>query len=122
MFYFCREITFIIVLMIRNNDIPMVNNLREIAKKVIPVGGEVWLYGSRARGEANDNSDWDLLLLLDKDTRTNDDFERYSVPFIDYGFSLGQVVMPHLYTKKQWKELNFSPFAKNVEHDKVVIL
>ena len=33
-------------------------NVQEVEKTA-----QVWLYGSRARGEADENSDWDVLVL-----------------------------------------------------------
>ena len=44
-----------------------INKIKEIATKTIPEGGEAYLYGSRARGTAHRHSDWDILILLDKD-------------------------------------------------------
>lgn len=32
----------------------------------MPAGSSLLLYGSRARGNAREDSDWDLLILLDK--------------------------------------------------------
>lgn len=82
----------------------------------------MWLYGSRARGTAHAESDWDLLILLDKNKRTNEDFEAYSAPLMDFGFEHGELVMPHMYTYQQWEKYSFTPFEKNVEQDKVVLI
>ena len=46
----------------------MITKMRQVADKILPAGGTVLLYGSRARGDARDTSDWDLLILLDKAT------------------------------------------------------
>ena len=32
----------------------------------VDAAAQVWLYGSRARGEAHDDSDWDILVLRKK--------------------------------------------------------
>lgn len=41
--------------------------IKDLASKIIPKEGHVWLYGSRARGTNTDESDWDLLILLEKE-------------------------------------------------------
>ena len=98
-----------------------IEGLRHVATSAIPDDVRVWLYGSRARGDARSDSDWDILIIAAKDKRENDDFELYSVPFIDYGFDCGQVVMPHFYTESQWREFAHTPFATNVERDKIAL-
>lgn len=42
--------------------------LQEVKRYVqeIDPQAEVWLFGSRARGDARDDSDWDFLVLTDK--------------------------------------------------------
>ena len=44
-----------------------------LGKKVLPSTASLWLYGSRARGTANTESDWDLLILLDEDKQKTTD-------------------------------------------------
>ena len=40
----------------------VIDNIKEVAKKVLPKGSALYLYGSRARGDYHEGSDWDLLL------------------------------------------------------------
>lgn len=49
-----------------DNRQAMVDMLRETAQQNLPSDSRVWLYGSRARGEAHSHSDWDVLILVDK--------------------------------------------------------
>lgn len=103
----------------QNND--MLNSLRLTASKVMPKGGRVFLYGSRAKGTATDESDWDLLLLVDKQMLDENDFNNIAYPFVIEGWNVGADVSPQLYTYKEWKEREFTPYYQNVEHDKIVI-
>jgi predicted nucleotidyltransferase len=42
----------------------MINHIKQTAANVLPKGSTLYLYGSRARGDYHDDSDWDLLILL----------------------------------------------------------
>ena len=39
----------------------ILNEIKRIAKEVLPKGGQLILYGSRARNEAAEDSDWHSL-------------------------------------------------------------
>ena len=82
----------------------------------------LWLYGSRARGTAREDSDWDLLILLNKDQREAEDFSKYGAPFTELALDEGEYSIPQIYTRKDWKHFSFSPFVKNVEQDKIVLV
>ena len=43
-----------------------IGRLSRLGKKVLPSTASLWLYGSHARGTAHEDSDWDLLILLDE--------------------------------------------------------
>ncbi|MBQ9652380.1 MAG: nucleotidyltransferase domain-containing protein, partial [Prevotella sp.] len=49
----------------------IIENIRQVAAKVLPKGSALYLYGSRARGDYNKDSDWELLLLLDKSSNSS---------------------------------------------------
>ena len=98
-----------------------IEDLTEIAKKIMPKGSNVWLYGSRARGDAQIDSDWDILVLMDKDSIVKEDFDKISYPLIEYGWRFGADLSPQIYTKKEWDAMRITPYYKNVEHDKKII-
>jgi len=94
---------------------------REVAHRVLPEGSQVWLYGSRARGEAQADSDWDILILLDKPSISSQDEDDYAYPFVDMGWDYASAVSPQIYTFEDWKKMAFTPYYQNVEHDKIQI-
>ena len=65
----------------------VIDNLKKIASKVLPANSTLLLYGSRARGDNRSDSDWDLLILLDKSKLTSQDYD-YAYPFREYGWDM----------------------------------
>ena len=99
----------------------VINRIKQVAKEVLPDGSSIYLYGSRARGDAHTDSDWDLLLLLNKAKLEYSDFERYSYPFVEMGWGMGEDIHPHAYTMEEWNNGPHSMFYYNVENDKEVL-
>lgn len=96
--------------------------IRSMGRQILPVGSQLWLYGSRARGDNRVDSDWDLLVLLDKDKEQLQDFDNYVYPFVEMGWELGEEINPILYTPAEWQKRSFTPFYHNVEKDKISLV
>ena len=95
--------------------------MSDLASRVMPADGEVWLFGSRARGTAKPDSDWDILILIDKDRISLDDYGRYAYPFQELGWDIDAMISPVVYTKRDWDRSSFTPFHKNVMQERVAI-
>ena len=95
--------------------------LKQMAIKTLPNGSKMWLYGSRARGDARQDSDWDVLILLDKPNIEPDDFDKLGYPFVLLGWEIGADINPQLYTINDWNKHSITPYYANVEHDKKII-
>ena len=93
--------------------------IKKTARRVLPSFAEAWLFGSRARGTSHSESDWDILIILDKDKIEPDDFDKYSYPFFETGWEIGDPVIPIMYTKKGFEKISFTPFHKNVMNDRI---
>ncbi|MCQ2369600.1 MAG: nucleotidyltransferase domain-containing protein [Paludibacteraceae bacterium] len=100
----------------------ILKNIIATGKQVIPAGGKMWLYGSQARGEARPDSDWDLLVLIDKDILRGNDYDSITYPLTTLGWDIGAKINPILYTKKEWESYHFTPFYHNVQQDKVELI
>ena len=96
--------------------------IKQTATSTIPKGGKAILYGSRARGDARKDSDWDILILLDKDTLDQSDYDNVSYPFVLLGCDLGQEINPIMYTTKEWESYRITPFYENVTRDGLVLV
>ena len=93
----------------------IIQGMREIAQAVLPAGAEALLFGSRARGDAQADSDWDILILINGERATGADFDKYAYPFVDYGWSVGEQVNPIIYSYADWYRRSITPFYKNVQ-------
>ena len=96
--------------------------IKQTAASTIPKGGKAILYGSRARGDAHKDSDWDILILLDKDTLDQSDYDNVSYPFVLLGCDLGQEINPIMYTTKEWESYRITPFYENVTRDGIALV
>lgn len=103
------------------NTAQVINRIKEVASLVLPQGSKLYLYGSPARGDAREDSDRDLLLLLDNPERESSDFAEYAYPIMEQGLDLWLYYSVHTYTKDGWYNGTHSMFYFNVEQDKQLI-
>ena len=96
--------------------------LKETLRDVLPVGAHAYLYGSQARGNASLDSDWDVLILLDKQKIEAEDYDNVSYPLVELGWSLNACISPVLYTMKDWVKYRFTPFVHNVKNEGILLL
>lgn len=89
------------------------------AREITPAGSEVFLFGSHARGDAHDGSDWDVLILIDKDRITSDDIDKYTYPLREMGWDFNECINTVLFTKREWNMDSASPFHQNVKRDQI---
>jgi uncharacterized protein len=79
---------------------------------------EIYLYGSRARGDNKKNSDWDLLILVDENKITNRIEDRFRESLYDIELETGQIISVLIYPKFYWNnKLQYTPLYKNVNHE-----
>ena len=99
----------------------VIDHIRQTGHRTLPPNSQLLLFGSQARGDAHEDSDWDLLILLDKPRISLDDYD-VGYPFRELGWELGEEINPQVYSKQEWADYHFTPFYKNVEHDKQVLI
>lgn len=95
--------------------------LKKTAREKMPENTVVKLFGSRARGDAQFDSDWDILVLLDKENPTFEDKDNVFSAFYDVGFLTDQFINTVIYTKKKWQQGHFTPFYHSVEEDAIIL-
>lgn len=95
--------------------------IRECLAKNMPSDGKAILFGSQARGTARDDSDWDILIILDKEELLPSDYDNVTYPLTELGWELGKEINPVMYTTKEWQKYKNSPFYKNVEKEGIIL-
>ena len=97
--------------------------LKQSIIALIPSGASVLLFGSRARGTHRPDSDWDLLVLLNREGRSTwEDYDNVGYPLNMLFWNLGQDVNTIIQTKDEWDQKHFTPFYKNVMEDAIVLV
>ncbi len=100
----------------------LIEALKAKAAQILPKGSRLALYGSRARGDAREDSDWDLHVLVPGDEKLPWSFwDTYGCPFSDIGLAFGEIVNPRVYSIAGWLKRSLLPFHKNVETDAIIL-
>lgn len=99
------------------NHPEILNSIREIIKREAP-DAKVLLYGSEARGDTHNDSDIDLLILLNKDKISLEDEEKITYPIYLLELKSGVLISPIVIPKKNWENRPFkTPFYINVMNE-----
>jgi predicted nucleotidyltransferase len=101
------------------------NNLLDLIKAKISKKNpkaEVFLFGSRTRGQEYKNSDWDILILLDKPNVDRETEKEYREEIFEVELETGEPISTFIYSKQDWED-NFSvtPFFQNIKKDGVLL-
>ena len=101
----------------------LLDNVKRGLRAVVPENASVLLFGSRARGTQRSDSDWDVLVLLNREgCSTWEDYDNIGYPLNMLFWQLGQDVNTIIQTRGEWQQKHFTPFYKNVMQDAIVLL
>jgi predicted nucleotidyltransferase len=105
----------------QETDKILLDRCRQAIRRVVP-DADIILYGSRARGEAQEHSDYDILVLVDQpvDVALKD---RLLANVYPLELETGAMLTLVTYNRSQWSSLPYKemPFHKNVERDGVAL-
>lgn len=100
----------------------VLEHVRKVANETVPHGGHVFLFGSRARGDFREDSDWDFLFILEKDKIEKSDYDSVTYPLTLLGWKLGLDFAPVIYTENDWNSRNGTLFYHDVQKDSIRII
>ena len=99
----------------------ILSSIRALGAKVLPKGARLILFGSQARNDAHEDSDWDLLILLNDKQLNNDTFGAYAYPFVELGCEYGTYFSPKIYTYSEWAKRKGTLFYDNVNREGMIL-
>lgn len=104
-----------------SKDEQIIQRIISVANKTAP-DSEIYLYGSRARGNAKQLSDWDLLILLNS-VNISFDFEtKFMDEFYEIELETGEIISPLIYSCEQWnKNYVYTPLFENIKKEGIRI-
>jgi predicted nucleotidyltransferase len=80
------------------------------------------LYGSRARGTAKSDSDWDFLILTEKEKISQELERAFRMPIFLQEIATGEVLSLQIFSKNQWHTtLKGTPYYENIQKEGIKI-
>jgi predicted nucleotidyltransferase len=104
-----------------NADIKLLKRCKKAIRQVV-ADADVILYGSRARGDANEFSDYDILVLIDGPVSISIK-ERFVDHTLPLELETGKVLTLMTYNRQQWDTPLYRamPFHKNVDREGILL-
>ena len=94
-------------------------NLTELIKKeVIKIDkkAQVILFGSRARGDHSEQSDWDFLILLEQEATEKKKREIRDKIF-EIELKTNEIISSIIEQKNEWSKFQVTPLFKNIKRE-----
>jgi predicted nucleotidyltransferase len=91
--------------------------IKSLIKEIEP-DAKIILFGSTARGDSKENSDIDLLILVNKNHISRKEEKRIKYPLYDLEFDTGQIISPFIISALEWENKHsFTPLYKNIKEE-----
>lgn len=104
----------------KNSREDILRAIKQLLNNIAP-DSKIILFGSRARNDSKTDSDWDILILLNKSRVESSDYDTISYPLYELGWTLGERFSTKIYTISEWHKRKFTPFYKNVEKEGILL-
>lgn len=104
----------------KEKDTHIATRIRTEIKRIDPKA-KIILFGSRARGDAKHDSDWDILILI-KDTVTTEIERAFRYKLFDLELETGEVFSTFVYNTDTWnKKHKVTPFYKSIKQEGILL-
>jgi len=97
------------------------NKIKEKVQQYEPEA-KIYLYGSRAMGSFQQNSDWDILILLQQSKITSNIENSVTDALYDIEFETGEIISPMVYSETEWNtKYKVTSFYKNITEHSILL-
>jgi uncharacterized protein len=97
------------------------DKIKKVVQKENPTA-KIILYGSRARGNFLSESDWDILILLNKPNVTFKDEQIIRHQLYDIELETGETISTSVYALNDWNtKLSMTPLYENVKKEGIYL-
>ncbi len=86
-----------------NPKYQIIDRIVSVVNKTAPLS-QVFLYGSRAKGNAGKSSDWDVLILMNINKVTFSYETGFMDAFYELELETDEVLSPLIYARNEWKK------------------
>ena len=83
---------------------------------------DIILFGSHARGTANQDSDWDILILLKSSSVSRKEEQEYRHEIFDIELETGEPISTFVFSKNDWEtKYSVTPLYYNITREGIKI-
>jgi len=94
--------------------------IKKVVKSVEPKS-EIILYGSRARGDEREDSDWDLLILVPYTADLKEE-QKFRHKLFDVELEFDQAISTLVKSRKEWEsKFRVTPLYHNIEQEGITL-
>ena len=99
----------------------LLGRIKQVVSNIEP-GATVILFGSHTRSDHKENSDIDLLILVERAKVSYEDEKRIKYPLYDLEYETGKVISPVIITRNAWETSHsITPFYLSVQQEGILI-
>jgi len=98
----------------------ILSQIKKSVKEIEPKS-EIILYGSRARGDERQDSDWDLLILVPYPAGIKEE-QKFRHKLFDIEIMFGQAISILVKYKNEWEsKFRFTPLYQNITQEGITL-